>query len=279
MSRTPRLVAAAAIAVGVQFVGAASPGDIVEREVYLMGTRARLATVAADRETGLARLEQLLVPLEAGERRLSTWRADSEISQLNSSVPGRPFALSDETCTLLAVLERCVHDSGGAFDPVVGALTAVWDLHGTGRVPSEAELERARDATGFQALGFAPATCTATRRPGASVDVGAFGKGAALDDAAAIADRGAAWLVDLGGQVAARGAPAGMTGWPVAIAHPLHRDQPVVDLSLLDESIATSGRSERDLWSAGRRFGHILDPRTGRPAPFLGSVTVRLASA
>jgi thiamine biosynthesis lipoprotein len=279
VSSPPRLLAAAALALGIQVVLSASSGEVVEREVYLMGTRARLVTVATNRATGLARLEQLLTPLEAGERRLSTWRPDSEISRLNGSVPGRPVPLSAETCALFGELEHWVRESGGTFDPAVGALTAAWDLHGAGRVPSGAELARARDASGFEHLRLDRATCTVTRRAGAGVDVGAFGKGAALDDAAALADPDAAWLVDLGGQIAARGAPAGLTGWSVSVAHPLDRDQPVVDLALLDESIATSGRSERDLWSEGRRIGHILDPRSGRPAPFLGSVTVRHTSA
>jgi thiamine biosynthesis lipoprotein len=80
------------------------------------------------------------------------------------------------------------------------------------------------------------------------------------------------WMIDLGGQVSAGGVTD--EGWPVAIAHPHNRTTPHLRLTLLHGSLSTSGGSERDLTAGGTRVGHIFDPRTGRPAPFAGSVTV-----
>jgi thiamine biosynthesis lipoprotein len=117
---------------------------------------------------------------------------------------------------------------------------------------------------------------TLTRSTAAAwIDTGAFGKGAALRGAARRlrqydVDRA---LLDLGGQILALAEP-GEEPWTVAVAHPSHRDQPAAWLRLAGVSAATSGNSERGITVDGRRLGHILDPRTGEPAPSWGSVTL-----
>jgi thiamine biosynthesis lipoprotein len=114
-----------------------------------------------------------------------------------------------------------------------------------------------------------------TRESGAEIDVGGFGKGEALDRAdRALADDPAPWLIDLGGQVTVRGVPPAARAWTVPIAHPRNRVRPVGTMTLSSGSLATSGGSERDAYVNGRRVGHIIDPRTGRPAAFTGSVLV-----
>ena len=108
-----------------------------------------------------------------------------------------------------------------------------------------------------------------------TLDAGGFGKGEALDRVReAERDRPGAWLIDFGGQVAVSGeSVAG--AWPAAVAHPTRRDTPVLELLLAAGSLATSGGSERDLvLESGARFGHIIDPRTGRPVSRSASVTV-----
>ena len=109
-------------------------------------------------------------------------------------------------------------------------------------------------------------------RPGVAVEEGGFGKGAGLKAAvAALAASGAtAATLDLGGQLAVFG-PGRRE---LAVADPGRRDRPVVTLAIDRGSVATSGNSERGIEAGGRRYGHLLDPRTGRPAPDFGSLTV-----
>jgi thiamine biosynthesis lipoprotein len=109
-------------------------------------------------------------------------------------------------------------------------------------------------------------------RPGLELEEGGFGKGAGLKAAvAALAASGAtAASLDLGGQLALFGAGRR----EVAVADPRERDRPVVTLAIDHGSVATSGNSERGIEIGGRRYGHILDPRTGQPAPDFGSLTV-----
>ncbi|MEW6322816.1 MAG: FAD:protein FMN transferase [Acidobacteriota bacterium] len=274
IGRLSAAVLATAAATALQAAGGSS-APVVARDVILMGTRARLATVDDNRARGLARLERALGVLEGVEAALSTWRPDSEISRLNSAPARALFALSPATCETFRALDRWTRDTGGAFDAATGALTSAWDLHGAGRVPGDDAVAAALAASGWARLGFDAPGCTVRRADGVQIDVGGFGKGAALDAvAAALADDATPWLIDLGGQVAARGARAS-GGWPVSLAHPLDRVRPAVAAVVRDDSLATSAGSERDLVVDGRRVGHILDPRTGRPAPFAGSVTVR----
>jgi FAD:protein FMN transferase len=245
---------------------------LVSREVYLMGTRATLSTRDSDRGRGLRRLERLLEPLESAEAQLSTWRPDSEVSRINAA-GGVPLTVSPSLCASLRVIARWVGETDRAFDPAIGALIAAWDLHGSGRAAGDREIAAALTSSGWDHVVFDSDRCRLALEQGATVDVGAWGKGDALDRAReAVEDERAPWLIDLGGQVA--GDSAGGAAWRVDIAHPLIRSAPAAHVVLERGSLATSGGSERDRHVNGARIGHLLDPRTGYPASFRGSVTV-----
>lgn len=246
---------------------------LVERTVYLMGTLARFVAEARDRETGLQRLERMVQVVEATEAELSTWRNDSVLSRLNRQAVGVPHPVPPAACELLGRLATWHAATGGTFDPAVGRLVDVWGLRGSGPSPGGERPDEA--VTGFQHIAFDRAACTAARRAPVTLDAGAFGKGEALDRVRR-ADPGeeGAWLVDFGGQVAVSG-PGADGPWPVDIAHPERRAEPAAKLRLSGGSTATSGPSDRDLRPHdGRRIGHILDPRSGRPVLRSASVTV-----
>ena len=268
-----QLAAVAALLAAASFPIASYTTQLVTRDAYLMGTRVQLATHASTRAAGLATLESGLRILEDAERELSTWRADSEISALNRHPPTSPWQATPRMCRVLADVTEWSAATGAAFDPAIGRLLEAWDVHGSGRVPDTDALARARAASGLALLVFDRSDCTVTRTADVALDAGAFGKGEALDRVAATLGPGP-WMVDLGGHVSAGGAAPPGGAWPIAIAHPRRRDQPHLNLRLTGGSISTSAGSERDVDVNGVRVGHILDPRTGAPAPFLGSVTV-----
>jgi thiamine biosynthesis lipoprotein len=255
----------------------------VHRDAYLMGTRASLTTYAATREAGMARLDAALRALEATEAELSTWKPDSAISALNRTPVGRSWQASAGLCDLLADVYRWQRETNGAFDPAIGPLIAAWRIHDEGAVPTTPRLTSARERSGLEHLRFDRERCIVTRHTDVTVDVGGFGKGEALDRAAAAIEsdslqsndrRSAAWMIDLGGQISVGGPRPGNEPWLVDLAQPVERDRAALRLALVSGSLSTSGGSERDLRVRGRRVGHILDPRTGQPAPFDGSVTV-----
>lgn len=260
------------------FVAAACgqpPPARVERTVVLMGTPATFVAEATDRETALARVERMVRVVEDAEAELSTWREDSALSALNRQPLWKPLAVVSPVCELLGRLEVWRRATAGAFEPAVGSLVEAWRLRDAGSQPTAEELRAATLRAAWPLLGFNREACTVTRQADVALDAGGFGKGEALDRVRA-AERGhpGAWLIDFGGQVAVSGGDANSV-WPVALANPARRDQPVAEVLLSAGSLATSGGSERTLTLAdGNRLGHILDPRSGLPLVRPASVTV-----
>lgn len=268
------LLCALAPAIGIS-ASMAPRLERIERQVYLMGTVARLMVYELDRDAGLARLDRMVAVLEQAEGELSTWRDDSEVSALNRHPTGAPFRMSAALCDTWPALRYWWRSTAGAFDPAIGSLIEVWGLRGAGRLPTNDELDRARATAGFDRLAFDEPRCLVTREADVTLDTGAFGKGEALDRVARDeAGRSASWLIDLGGQLLAHGRPPGAEAWEVGVAHPEARQTPLLHLDLATGSLATSGGSERDRDVAGGRVGHVLDPRSGRPAPFDGAAVV-----
>ena len=250
-----------------------APAVFVSRDVYLMGTRARLSTYAATRDSGLATLESALEVIEDAEEELSTWRQSSQISALNRHPVDEPWTATPRLCRMFTDVWEWHRATDGAFDPAIGRLLAAWDIHGEGVVPSSKARARALASSGMALLAFDRGRCTLTRRADVTIDVGSFGKGEALDRvAAALGDD--PWMIDIGGQIAVGGRVPRAGAWPIEVADPHQRDRPVLHVEMTTGSISTSAGSERDLVVKRERVGHVLDPRTGRPATFDGSVTV-----
>jgi thiamine biosynthesis lipoprotein len=268
-------LAASVVAAGaiVNSQAPASPPQLVTRDAYLMGTRAHLATYADRRTDGVAALDVALRVLETTERELSTWRADSAISALNRHAVGKAWQAPLSTCRVLEKVFAWQRDTGGTFDPGIGRLIEAWKIHGGGDVPSPRQLREAAARSGLSIMSFDLERCTVTRRDDATIDVGAFGKGEALDRVEAALGPGA-WLVDLGGQVTVGGPQPDDNAWIVDVAHPAARNTAQLQVSMREGSLSTSGGSERDLLVDGTRIAHHLDPRTGQPATYTGSVTV-----
>jgi thiamine biosynthesis lipoprotein len=249
----------------------ASPGlhvATVTREAWAMGTRVRLVAEAREGAAAEAATEAALLEIERVERLLSTWDSSSQLARLNAAPEGLPVVVAGELSALLHETADWTERTGRAFDPRIGALVDAWDVRGEGRVPTDDELAGALAATGSSSLALEDDR--ATRGSAAAwIDSGAFGKGAALRSVARQPHAVDRLLVDLGGQLWA-GAPPTMP-WLVDVAHPRERTRRVARLAVHDASVATSGASERP--------GHLLDPRSGRPAPDWGSVTVVSADA
>jgi len=257
----------------------------VEREVWLMGTRAAIEVEAAPQEAGddpaRAAAESALQALEATEALLSSWDPATPLSRLNAAPVGRPVPVPADLTPVLATAWRWREATEGAFEPVLGALVDAWDLRGEGRRPSVAQREAALEALGPQGVRLEAAradgaeTARWTRlHPDAWVDAGGFGKGAALARAASVLAEAPIRRarLELGGQLWLHALPD--ESWPVWVAHPVARDSMVFRLRLAGVSVATSGASERGITVHGERLGHLLDPSTGEPVPAWGSVTV-----
>jgi thiamine biosynthesis lipoprotein len=243
----------------------------VERRLGAMGTWLEIEVAAVDRPTALAASEAAVRAIEATETRLSTWRPDSELSRLLRAPVGVPQPLSPALRADLAAAWSWSEATGGAFHPGMMPLVQAWGLREGGRRPTPDALAEALAAAAPEALALTGEGLV-RGHPGAGVEEGGFGKGRALDLALEAARTAGATRarIDLGGQVAWLGAPAAA----LPVAHPVERGRAVLELRLDGGSFATSGNSERGIEVDGERLGHLIDPRTGRPAPDFGSLGV-----
>ena len=214
-------------------------------------------------------------------RLFSGWDPGSEVSRLSAHASTEPFTVSAETLGALALGRRASELTEGAFDVTVAPLVEAWGFgpgEGPPAVPGAAKLAALHGRIDYRLLRLDPVLRTVTKaRPDVACDVSALAGGWAADRvAAAVAALGHPdVLVDIGGDVAARGRRKDGSRWRVAIEAPLPGKVGAI-LELENASVATSGEY-RKAWTdaEGHRRSHILDPRTLEPiAHGLASATV-----
>jgi thiamine biosynthesis lipoprotein len=209
------------------------------------------------------------------ERKYSRYREDSETSRINRSA-GDPTGLEvdDETAGLLDYAQTCFEQSEGLFDITSGILRRAWDLR-SGRLPARAQIDELLTRIGWDRLRW-ERPHLALPVPGMQLDFGGVVKEYAADRVAALArHRGAAGgLVDLGGDLAVVGPHPDGRPWKVGIRDPRAPECALASVALRGGAIATSGDYERSMVVDGRRYGHILNPKTGWPVEGLRSVSV-----
>lgn len=249
-----------------------------------MATRFEFA-LHGDRPVALrAAAEEALDEVERIENQLSLYRPHTDIARVNARAAQEAVRISAETFRLLERARTLSELTGGAFDITAGPLVRVWGFHdGTGRMPTAAKLDAARRQVGWRRVLLDPEEFT-VRFDGAGgmLDLGAVGKGYALDRAAALLrEAGVESALLHGGTstVVALGAPPDAASWRLAL--PAGPDGTAGEtISLRDESLSVSavwGRSFVD--SAGLRLGHVLDPRSGVPVEGVRMAAAALSSA
>ncbi len=244
---------------------------------YRVRALADSATMTAD---GLQRETDAL--LERLTQQMSTYRADSELSRFNRQRETNWFAVSREFAVVVEEAQRISRLTGGAFDVTVDPLVRLWGFgpeRRTAVVPSDEAIAKARRRVDYRRLD-ARLDPPALRKlnPELSVDLSAIAKGYAVDAVAALLVKSGAghYLVEIGGELAARGHSALSHPWRVGIERPLDTGREIERVvELKDRALATSGDYRNFFSAAGRRYAHIIDPRTGRPAAHnLTSVSV-----
>lgn len=225
-------------------------------------------------EAGVPAACEALDEVDRLEQQLSVFREESEVSRLNRQAGSRAVETEASLFALLLWCRELSRETEGAFDVTAGPLTRCWGfLRRQGRVPSPAELERARALVGpEQLLLESDSQRVRFARPGVEINLGSVGKGYALDRArailrgrvqAALLSAGSSSMCALGGR-----------RWKVGIRHPRHPDRRLAVLSLRDCAMSTSGSEEQFFEHDGRRYGHLIDPRSGWPAGSVLSATV-----
>ena len=247
------------------------------------------------------------------EEMLSIYRDDSSISKVKLLQPDESLPLPAEVIQLLQLCQELSSRTGGAFDPASGRVIRLWrECRLAGRIPEPAEIDEAlwRNTTACStpAGDARPAitrvieldpveTTIRVLAPGVEIDLGAIGKGYAIDRIcerllpATVVDQGECpeesrrygvenFLIHGGfSSLRAHGTHHGHAGWPVGLRNPLFPDRNYATLLLTNRALATSGSNVQFFRHEGQRYGHILDPRTGWPVEGMLSVTVTAPTA
>jgi thiamine biosynthesis lipoprotein len=214
---------------------------------------------------------------------MSSWRDDSDLARVRAGTG--PVEVRPETALVVEEALELAAWSGGAFDPTVQPLVELWGFHGDRRetLPTPEEIEAARARVGWERVrvGWADGRATVDAG-GTALDLSAIAKGHAVDRVAAALSRlgVGSYMVEVGGEVRVSGPGPRGGGWAVGVDRPVVDADPGRDLAVVLEitgaAVATSGNYRNAVVLEGRRFGHIFDPRTGRPVqtPVLSATVV-----
>jgi thiamine biosynthesis lipoprotein len=236
-----------------------------------MGTRFEAVLFGEPEREVRAAGEAALDEIEHLHDTLNLFSKDSFLSFLNARAFSRPVRVDPDLFDLLVLCNEVNRQSRGAFDITVGALMACWGFHGGEPAsPLEEELDRTRANLGCAHLILDREEGTVRfLKPYMRLDLGAVAKGYALDRAVEILKlEGIKSALLHGGtsSIAALGAPPGEAAWKVALRHPRGDGALIKVVALKDAALSVSAQHGRAFVEGGKRYGHVMDPRTGAPA-------------
>jgi FAD:protein FMN transferase len=272
---TGRMRALAIVLATVIAPQALASGRGIHAVRYVMGTWCDL--VIFDPDPAADVVESAFREIARLDDVLSSWNSESEVSRLNASAGRGPQPVSVDLANVAEESAALCTSTGGAFDPSVAPLLQAWGFYTEAPgLPAPTIGREAASHVGCDRVTVRRDQRTIALADGAALDFGGIGKGYAVDRALAmLRARGVTRAkIDFGSS--SLGYVGGIDGgWPVVIPDPRDRDNPLFSFRITGGAISTSSQRERSFERDGRRYGHIFDPRLGRPVESsLMSVTV-----
>jgi thiamine biosynthesis lipoprotein len=244
-----------------------------------MGTRFKIDVYAADETTANRAVKAAFARIAALDATMSDYRSTSELMQLCQKAGGPPVPVSQDLFFVLTRAQEVSQLSEGAFDVSVGPIVRLWRrARKTQQLPDPEKLAQARALVGYQNIRLdAKARTVQLLKAGMQLDLGGIAKGYSADAALQVLKEHGITraLVAAGGDIAVSGPPPDAEGWTIGIA-PLEdpNSKPSRYLVLHDAAVSTSGDAEQYVEINGKRYSHIVDPRTGIGLVGRQSVTV-----
>lgn len=240
-----------------------------------LGTVCNLHLYADERPVAEKTARSAIAEIHRIEQRYSRYRSDSFLSEINRVArQGGSIEVDQETQGLLDYAFACHKNSEGLFDISSGILRQAWNftLH---QLPPREEIDALLDRIGLDKIAWHSPRLEFPVS-GMELDFGGIGKEYAADRAAAVCrDHGVQHgLVDLGGDIHVIGPHPDRSPWAIGLRHPRRPDALMATVQVSQGRLATSGDYERCIEVGGKRYGHILNPKTGWPVPGLASVSV-----
>jgi thiamine biosynthesis lipoprotein len=267
---TPLLLAAVALQ-------ATQPGVETHAYRYMMGTSVQVQAFGGDEPTRRAAIDEAFAAFSEVDRLMSNYREDSELALINRGAARDTIVVSAPMFSVLVAASRVSTASNGAFDITVGPLVRLWGFYDkTPHIPTTAEFTAVRPLVDSRNLVLdAEHHSVRFARAGVELDLGGIAKGFAVEIAAdVLRRRGLGGFIDAGGNQFLLGTPPGKRLWTMGIKNPDVPDRVMGVVETGETSVSTSADSYNVLVANGRKYGHILDPRTLSPSTAALSATI-----
>ena len=253
----------------------AATADWYKQEESIMGTRIAVEFWDEDKHHAKQCAEQVFSEMRRIDALMSPYKPDSELSRLNQQAADEAIQISEEMFILLKKSLRMSQISNGAFDITFSSVGHLYDYR-EGIKPSEQEIQESLERINFRHVVLDEKNHSVRfARPGVRIDLGGIAKGYAVDNGIAILDKCSikGGLVSAGGDSRILG-DRGNRPWMMGIRHPRKKDAVVVVLPLSNTALSTSGDYERFFIEDGKRYHHIISPKTGKSVTTTWSATV-----
>ncbi|MCF6366508.1 MAG: FAD:protein FMN transferase [Bacteroidales bacterium] len=248
-----------------------------------MGCRFDITVVAENPVLGNEYISSAINEISRIEKIISSWDSTSETSKINKYAGIKPVKVSSE---LFDLIERSLIISkltDGAFDISYASMDRIWKFDGLMKqFPSKTEINNSVSKVGFENIIINKKEQTVyLRLKGMKIGFGAIGKGYAADKAKKLLiSKGVnAGIINASGDMNTWGKQPGGNDWTIAITNPLNKEKAFAVLPISNRAVVTSGDYEKFVMFNGKRYSHIIDPKTGYPATGIISVSVFAPSA
>lgn len=255
-------------------------GEVVRRQVPVMGTLADLTVVTEGRRRGHAALDEAVAALRAVDRTMTVYAGTSDVGRANARAARDAVVVDEATATVVREALGWAEATDGRFDPCLGRATRLWDVKERRTPPAAAAVDALASRALWRHLDVGTLDgrpCLRYEDPDVGVDLGGIAKGFAVDQAVLAVRRAGveSALLNVGGDLVALGRSPDGDPWQVGIRSPEDARALLTTLDVEDEAIATSGDYEQAFLHGGRRYHHLLDGATAAPRATLArSLTV-----
>jgi thiamine biosynthesis lipoprotein len=248
---------------------------LIHQQFKAMGSPCELKLYAESRSKAEQVAATVIQDVQRLEQRYSRYQPESYLSGINQLAgQGGSIRLDEETASLMDYAEACYQESEGMFDVTSGLLRKVWNFKNL-KLPEQSEIDAILDKVGWHRLSWNNPVLDFSIA-GMELDFGGTVKEYAVDRAAGLCLEAGIihGLINLGGDIRIIGPHPDGSPWAVGIQHPERPNELLKTLNLYQGAMASSGDYERCIDINGKRYSHVLNPKTGWPVSYLSAVSV-----
>jgi len=262
----------------VAFIGSAEAGEgIFKKSKALMGTEMEITVASADEKAAHKAIDAAFAEIRRIEEMMSTYISESQLSKINSAAGKKAVKVDQELLRLIKKSIEYAEMTEGGFNIAVGPLIKLWRVSEGGNIPKKVEIRKALEIIDYRDIVIDEKKKTVfLKKKGMAIDLGGIAKGYASDRAEIVLKKNGivSGVVAVAGDINAFGMKVDGAKWRIGIQHPRKKDAFLGIIELEDEAVSTSGDYERFFIKDGKRYHHIMDPKTGEPAGKCQSVTI-----